>query len=113
MEQIHLNILALIVEGIVIKRTRLRVKEICVLVPQIPVYVTLCILFNLSFPIYKMEVITAPPRAVVMNKQNNADKALSTVLSCHKVSTQSTSDYYHQSWNLCLSILMIFFLSVA
>lgn len=41
-----------------------------------------------------MEVMTAPPRAVVMKKQNNADKALSTVLSCHTVSTQSISDYY-------------------
>lgn len=90
MEEIHLNILVLIVEGIVIKRTRL--KGICVLVPQFPVYVTLCVLFNLSFPIYKMEVMTAPPRAVVMKKQNNADKALSTVLSCHTVSTQSISD---------------------
>lgn len=41
-----------------------------------------------------MEVMTAPPRGVVMKKQNNADKALSTVLSCHTVSTQSISDYY-------------------
>lgn len=95
------------------QENRTQSQKIYILAPRFPLYVTLYILFNLSFPNYKMQVMIVSPRTIEMNKQNTADKALSTVLSCHTVSTPYTSGYYHQSWNSCLSILMILFLPVA
>lgn len=53
-----------------------------VLAPPFPVYTTLCISFYLHLPICKMDIMTAPPSQGRCDEQtDNADKALSTVLS--------------------------------
>lgn len=61
--------LPLLVKETVVKSTSPRVKEICVLAPPFPVQVALAILFNLSFPMCKMEVRTAPLSQGCCDKQ--------------------------------------------